>query len=284
MVPPYDDEPAMRTSMPQFALPRITKVVRRLVIANVVVFVPLFVWWITEANILGMQYPDVLHLLGLDPASWVASAPLVPVWQLFTYGFLHSPTDPWHILGNMLVLYFFGTMLEERLGSRRFVLTYFAAQLAGALVYMAPLLFGMHTTPAIGASGACFGVMVAVATLYPNQTVFLFFLPVRLKWLAIGIVGLELFSTLVGLRLGSDGTAHLVHLGGAAYGFLAVRFGLIQKDPIEILERKRAVMQVTREADDEARMDRLLEKIHHEGMASLTRSEKDFLKRMSSRR
>jgi membrane associated rhomboid family serine protease len=284
MVPPYDDESATRTTMPQFALPRITKVVRRLIIANVVVFVPLFVWWITDANILGLHYPDVVRQFGLDPGTWAADAPLVPAWQLLTYGFMHSPSTAWHILGNMLLLFFFGTMLEERLGARRFFLTYLAAQFAGAFLYLVPVLFGVQSMPAIGASGAVYGVMIAVATLYPNQTVFLFFLPLRMKWLAIGIVGLGVFAALVELRLGSDGTAHLVHLGGAAYGYLAVRFGLIQKDPIEILERKRAVMQVTREADDEARMDRLLAKIHQEGMGSLTRSEKDFLKRMSSRR
>lgn len=284
MAQPYDDEPTRPTGMPTLALPRITKVVRRLIFANVIVFVPCFVWWITEARILGFEYSDFVREFGLDPAHWTTSAPFVPVWQLLTYGFMHLTNNAWHILGNMLMLYFFGTMLEERLGARRFFLTYLAAQIAGGLVFLVPVLFGVHDAAVIGASGAVFGVMIAVATLYPNQRVFLFFLPLLMKWLAIGIVGLEAFSALVQLKQGSDGTAHLVHLGGAAYGYLAVRFGLIQKDPIQILERKRAVMQVAREADDEARMDRLLEKIHQEGMASLTRSEKEFLKRMSSRR
>ncbi len=270
--------------MPQMSLPRLTKVVRRLIFANVAVFVPFFLWWYTDANILGLRYSDLVHHLGLDATRWTTQFPLAPIWQLFTYGFLHAPNSIGHILSNLLMLYFFGTMLEERLGSRRFFLTYLAAQVCGALFFLVPALFGVLEAPAIGASGAVYGVMIAVATLYPNQIVFLFFLPLKLKWLAIGVVGIAAFSALVDLKQGSDGTAHLIHLGGAAYGYLAVRFGLIEKDPIQIFERKRAVMQVAREADDEVRMDRLLEKIHQEGMASLSRSEKEFLKRMSSRR
>ncbi|MBL8857377.1 MAG: rhomboid family intramembrane serine protease [Planctomycetes bacterium] len=284
MVPPYEDEHRMQTGMPQFVLPRLTKVVRRIMIANVAVFVPFFLWWYTEGSIFGLTYFDAVRQLGMDSGRWVESFPLAPGWQILTYGFLHTPNTAWHLLGNMLMLYFFGTMLEERLGGRRFFLTYMAAQIVGALLFVVPAFFGMSGSLAIGASGAVFGVMIAAATLFPNQRVFIFFIPVKMKWLAIGIVGLEAFAALVDFKQGSDGIAHLVHLGGAAYGFLAVRFGLIQKDPIQILERKRAVMQVAREADDEVRMDRLLEKIHSEGMAALTRSEKEFLKRMSSRR
>jgi hypothetical protein len=126
--------------------------------------------------------------------------------------------------------------------------------------------------------------MTALATLYPRQTVYLVVIPVQLMWMAIFFVGLEAYLALISFKAGPDGVAQLVHLGGAAYGFLAVRTGLIEKDPVEILERRRAVARVERAADDEARMDRLLDKIHKEGMGSLSRTEKDFLKRMSSRR
>lgn len=280
MAQPYDDEPSTHSGTPQFGYPRLTRVVRRLLIANAAVAAIVFALFLTDETLLasGIRY------LGLDPRLWVNWSPLVPVWQLFTYGFLHLVTDIFHLIYNMLGLYFFGTMLEERLGGRRFFLTYLAAQVAGGLAYLVPLLFGHASSPAIGASGAVLGILVAVATLYPHQRVIFIIFPIQLMWLAIIVVGIDAYSYAMSLKGGSDGVAHLIHLGGAAYGFLAVRFGLIEKDPIQILERKRAVMQVAREADDEVRMDRLLEKIHQEGMASLTRSEKDFLKRMSSRR
>jgi hypothetical protein len=129
-----------------------------------------------------------------------------------------------------------------------------------------------------------FGVAVAMATLYPRMVVYYLIVPIPLKWLAIGMVGIEAYLGLISFKAGPDGVAHLVHLGGAAYGFLAVRTGLIEKDPVEMIERRRAVAKVERAADDEARMDRLLDKIHKEVMGSLTRTEKDVLKRMSSRR
>lgn len=280
MTPTYRDDSYGAPQVSGLMLPRMTKVTRRLLIANAVIAVLCFLLWFADSA----QSERVVHVLGLDPALWTDWAPYVPVWQLLTYGFLHAVTQIWHLIGNMLGLYFFGTMLEERLGGRRFFLTYLAAQVAGGIAYLIPVLLGHPSGPVIGASGAMYGILVAVATLYPRQRVLLVVVPIQLMWLALIVVGIGVYSFLVSLKAGSDGTAHIVHLGGAAYGFAAVKFGLIDKDPIEILERKRAVREVQREADDEVRMDRLLEKIHQEGMASLSRSEKEFLKRMSARR
>ena len=86
---------------------------------------------------------------------------------------------------NLLVLYFFGTMLEEILGTRRFVVAYFSAQLAGALFFLVPGILSRGDIPAIGASGAVMGVMVAMATLRPRQMVIVIFIPVTLVWLLI---------------------------------------------------------------------------------------------------
>jgi membrane associated rhomboid family serine protease len=280
----YEDDPSASAGRPQFALPRLTPVVKRLLILNGVIWGIFCVMWFTEQGADGPRYRETLSWLGLSRVRWIDWAPAEPVWQLLSYGFLHSVSDPMHILINMLMLYFFGTLLEERLGGRRFFLTYMASQLVGGIFFLVPALFGVTGAPAIGASGAVYGVMIAMAALYPRMTVYFILVPIPLKWLAIGFVGIAAFLALREFKVGSDGTAHLIHLGGAAYAFLAVRTGLIEKDPVEILERRRAVAKVERAADDEARMDRLLDKIHKDGMASLTRSEKEFLKRMSSRR
>jgi membrane associated rhomboid family serine protease len=276
----WQDPPEYRTT-PQVALPRWTKVTRRLLIANVAIFLLSFLTFLVAED----AYRAIVRHLALAPEQWRALFPIVPLWQLFTYGFLHSVTDPFHVIGNMLMLYFFGTMLEEMLGSRRFLLTYGAAQLAGALLFLVPAFFTESSARAVGASGAVYGVMIAVATLRPRQTVFLLFIPVTLKILALGILALTIFGALLALKLpGADSTAHLVHLGGIAYGFLAVRSGLIAKDPLEILERRRAIAQVEKQAGDEQRMDELLAKISREGMNSLSRGERDFLRRVSARK
>jgi membrane associated rhomboid family serine protease len=222
--------------MPQVSFPRLTKVVRRLLIANGVVFL------LTFALSFGTWswFDELFKRLALAPSDW--RSPLVPIWQLFTYGFLHSIDDIGHVLMNMLTLYFFGTMLEEMIGGRRFLLTYFAAQVTGAFLFLLAGWITGSPKVAIGASGAVYGIMIVMAVLRPRQTVFLMFIPVTLKVLAFVILGITLFAWLSSLKGGGgDGVAHLVHLGGIAYGFAAARLGWIYKDPLDAIDRRRAV-------------------------------------------
>lgn len=281
MSPRHEDEEPASHAMPQFSLPRFTPAVKWLLIANLAVFALQFAVFLAVSL---PTYGDVLGVLSLDADEWKSGFPLVPVWQLVTYGFLHDVGGAGHILPNLLILYFFGTMFESIIGTRRFLIHYFAAMLVGALFHLAVGFAGWTHAGAIGASGACMGIMLAVACLRPNQSVLVLFIPVLLKWLALAIVVIELMGAMLELKGHSDGTAHFVHLGGVVYGVLAVRLGWVYKDPVETFERKRAVRDMVRASDDEARMDQLLDKIHRQGMSSLSGSEKDFLKRMSSRR
>jgi membrane associated rhomboid family serine protease len=268
--------------LPQFVWPRPSWAVKRLLIGLTAVFVATFALYLLAQP---ETFERVSRVLRLDPASWWNAFPLVPVWQLATYGLLHSPVDLFHVLGNLLLLYFFGTMLEDELGARRFLILYASAQFAGAAVHLAAVWAGMPGAPVIGASGACLGLMVAVATMQPRRVVYLLFLPIQLRWLALLILVLNVFNALVQAKNGGvGGTAYLVHLGGIAWGFLAVRTGLALKDPFAVVARKRAVAEVERAGRDAERLDQLLEKIAREGIGSLTRGEREFLKRASSRK
>ena len=89
------------------------------------------------------------------------------------------------------------------------------------------------------------------------------------------------------MRLGSGGgggTAYLVHLVGAAYGYLAVKKGWIWIDPIQRVQVKRAIADEEKRQSEAQQMDQLLEKIHKDGINSLSKREKDFLKRTSTKR
>ena len=268
-------------TMPQLSLPALTPWTKRLLIANAVCFL---VWFALSFPWAEAVYRSLGPELVLNPALWVERFPLVPVWQLLTYGFLHDAQGLGHIIGNMLMLYFFGTLLEGIIGPRRFVVTYFAAQLAGALLALVPAAVAGSTIPILGASGAVYGIMIAVATMRPQQTVFLLFIPITMRVLAIGILVLTLFGLLSEVRDGPSGVAHLTHLGGILYGFAAVKLGWVWRDPVATLEARRAIAKEERRIDEGAEMDRLLAKIHREGMSSLTRGERAFLKRASSRR
>jgi membrane associated rhomboid family serine protease len=279
MTQSWEDPPEYR-GMPQIALPRPGKATRRLLIVLAAIYGISLLLFLFSAGSFGW----VNRTLGLSPAAWRALFPFVPVWQLLTYGFLHS-VGPSHLLLNALVLYFFGTMLEEILGTRRFVVAYFSAQFVGAVFFLVSGILRQEQSLAVGASGAVYGVMIAVATLRPRQMVLVLFIPISLGVLALGIVAITAVSAALQLKMGGgDDVAHLVHLGGIAYGFLAVRSRLIFADPLAALARVRATRHVERQSQDEARVDQILAKINREGMASLTRSEREFLKRVSSRR
>ncbi len=259
----------------RMALPAVTPMVKRLMLINGVAWVAFFAAFMVDKSVF------VVHLLGLSPQVWEANFPLVPVWQVLSYAFLHT-VDPTHLLMNMLLLFFFGTMLETMLGSNRFLTLYLGAALCGALFHLMGEWMLGGSAPAIGASGAVLGVLVAAAVLRPDATVFLFFFPVRLKWLATGIVAIDAIRLLIGLKSGqSDMVAHFVHLGGALYGFLAARQGWVRWDPIGRWRQRRDAGRDNRRQVDQERLDGLLEKIHSQGLGSLSGKEKEFLKRVS---
>lgn len=268
--------------MPSLAFPPFVGVTRRLILANVAIFLVTFFLYLIPAT--ESFYRSIVEHFALVPDDWSASMPWVPVWQLLTYGFLHSVVHLDHILLNMLTLYFFGTLLEEALGGRRYLLAYLSAQVVGAFFFLGGAWLGLPTGGvALGASGAVYGVLMAAATLYPHRRILFLFIPLTLRTLALIFLGLTLFQALLSLKQ-PDGTAHLVHLGGLAYGFLAVKSRLLFVDPVEKVRVRRAVAEVERRQSDDARMDELLAKIHRDGMGSLTPSERDFLRRVSSRK
>ncbi len=138
------------------------------------------------------------------------------VWQLVTYMFIHGGF--FHILFNMLALWFFGVELENVWGTRRFLMYYFLCGIGGGLsnLYLTPLF----TTPAptIGASGAIYGILLAFGMLFPDAPVFLYFLfPIKAKYLVAIFIGIELFYGVTGTQ---NGVAHFAHLGGALVGFV----------------------------------------------------------------
>ncbi len=192
------------------------------------------------------------------------------IWQFVSYMFLHSVSDPWHLIFNMLVLWMFGTTVEKAMGTKRFLLLYFTA---GIFAGICCCIFTPNT-PIIGASGAIFAIEVAFAMFYPNSKVFFYFFPIKAKYLVM----LFALFTIVNCVLPKSGNiAHFAHLGGLIYGFLFVRYS---SDVFVLFknwtDRKR--YKATREREGlQEKVDKILEKVHREGMASLTRKERSFL-------
>jgi len=272
----YEDPPEYRERT-QLALPPMTPAVKWILWIDFALFV-LFLDQVFRRWSLGR---DLYETLALAPESWRAWWPFAPVWQLVTYGFLHS-ADPFHILFNMLSLYFFGTLVESLIGTRRFLWTYLASiAFGGALQLAAGLLTeqGGSAPITIGASGGIMCLIVAAAVLRPQMLVIFILFPLKLRTLALIMVGLDV----LGLLQGSFGTAHLVHLGGAAYGFLAARLGWMWFEPRSAWAARRSRRSRANEQGDRERLDRLLQQIHEQGIHSLSRGDRRFLKRVSGR-
>ena len=266
--------------MPQFSMPPLLPVTKRLLIVNAVIWFASFLLIKTSGGPGGFGYA-VYRFFALDPVRWLDWAPFVPIWQLVSFGFLHAWNDPMHVLMNSLWLYFFGTMVEGAVGSRRMFTTYMIAMVLGGFVQLVANLIMGQPALTVGASGAILCLLAAAATLQPDARVLVLFVFLRLKILALIVVGLDVFWLMSG---GHGGTAYLVHLSGAAYGFLAVKRGWIWRDPVQGFERKREARVALKAVDEERLLDELLARIHREGIGSLSGRERAFLKRVSKGR
>ena len=181
--------------------------VKALLIANAAVFLVTFVL----ANFTRAGSEPVFDLLAFSPAR-IWSRP----WGMVTYMFVHAGF--WHLLMNALFIFFFGPPLESRWGSSMFVRFYLICGLGGVL-----LSFAFSDSSIVGASAACYGIMLAFAMIWPNTPVYIWGLvPVKVKWLVIVLVAISFLSA---AGPNSGGIAHLAHLGGAAAGFLMVKSG-----------------------------------------------------------
>jgi membrane associated rhomboid family serine protease len=190
----------------------ITPAVKALIIANIGVFLLVFV------------VPVLTLYLGLIPAAVVTN---FAIWQPVTYMFVHG--DMWHILFNMLVVWMFGVQLERLWGTAFFTRYYFVtgvgAALTTMLVGLLPFGFadGVWTAVTIGASGAVYGLLLAFALYYPDRPIFFMMLfPVPAKYFVMIIGAIALLSS---LGAGSSRVAHAAHLGGLVVGYVYLTMG-----------------------------------------------------------
>ncbi len=206
----------------QMSVP-LTKVVKYLIITNVAVWVGLIL--VLQRLVLGNTV--IFDFLALIPYRVIND---FWIWQLFTYMFLHS-SGVFHVLFNMLVLWWFGSELESRWGQKFFLTYYLACGVgAGAIYLLGNLLYYLVTgqamslaSPLVGASGATYGLLLAYGILFgERQIYFMMLFPMKAKYFVMIIGAVELV-TLLDSGMGSS-VANLAHLGGIVVGFLFLSF------------------------------------------------------------
>ena len=201
-------------------------------------------------------------------------------WQFISAAFLHD--GPWHLLGNMFLLYLLGRDVESIIGQRQFLFLYMTGTLAGELGH----LFLMPESSALlAASGGPAAIVVAYAAILPElelTSMIFFLLPIRLKAKHLGYAAIVL--ALLGIIFDRAGTVvHSSFLGGCIAGWLyAHMLGFGRPSILQrALSQRRAQAErhdaMTPEEFIALEIDPLLEKISRDGMGSLTRAERRLL-------
>ncbi|HTK20965.1 MAG TPA: rhomboid family intramembrane serine protease [Mucilaginibacter sp.] len=213
-------------------------------------------------------------------------------WTPFTYMFMHAGI--FHILFNMLWLYWFGQIFEEYLGNKRTIGLYLLGGLTGAIFFVAaynifPFFADeLSRSTVVGASASVMAIIVATATLLPDYSLNLILLgPIKLKWIALFYVIID-FLSIAGPNAGGE----FAHLGGALFGFIYIKQLQRGHDWIGgiagIFKKKSKMKVVSRNSDRNAsgkprqdEIDRILDKITESGYESLNKQEKEILARAS---
>lgn len=226
------------------------------------------------------------------------------LWRLFTATYLHAGFN--HIFFNMLGLYFFGPALERVWGPRQFLLAYSAGDIAGNILLTLAGLLGFigRQAPGLGASGSVLTLLGAAAVLFPHAQVYVYFLfPIRIRTF-VALYGLWFLYNVA--RQGANFGGDLCHLGGLAVGLWWGYSGGLSLsgrhrtriDPSSLLGRLAAraagkprpragqfpSWQARPPSADEQEVDRILKKVHDQGLDSLTAEERDTLAEASRRR
>lgn len=281
----------------------------QLIIANIILFVLQNIY----VAFTGPEgYISLLKVVGI-PANILGS--LTYFWTYFTYMFFHSNSDIFHIIFNMLWLYWMGKLFISLYHQKRFIWLYFAGGIfAGFLFVIVASIFQLagsqlipDSIPLVGASGAVLTIIVAIATLQPNLQIRLFFFgSVKLKYIALASF---ILTTILDFNLNTGGK--LAHIGGAIFGYI---YGFFLNKGTDILtpviqlfekiwlfnvftgkkkmrivySKNNGTSNATKtdkkqlsKREVERKTDEILDKISKSGYDSLTKEEKEFLFKVS---
>ena len=271
-------------------------IITKLIVINVLIFLVVII-----ANALFQLEDNFLIQWLILPESF--SHFITQPWSIVTYNFIHEGF--WHILFNMLWLYFFGRYVTNLFSEQRFLTIYILGGMAGGILYMISYnifpAFALKIGTLQGASAAVMALMGFSATYSPNAPIRIFTLKLKLWHIALFFILWNLLS----LSTLKNPGGILAHLGGAFFGYVYARQLLKGKDigiwfeklllgisnvfkpstkkPFKKVHRNKATQKQSQRFNKEAKtdqqkeIDKILDKIGKSGYESLTKDEKDFL-------
>jgi membrane associated rhomboid family serine protease len=263
-------------------------IIEKIIAINIALFVLTYIF-----NTLSFLF-DINQNFILD---WFSLKPdfeslLFRPWTILSYGFLHIGF--FHILFNLLFLYYFGNLFMDFFNSKQFITYYLLGIISGGLIYMASYNYlpALQTkeTLLVGASAGVTAIVIGIASHIPQYALrFRFIGNVKLLYIAVAMIVLDV----VQIPNGNAG-GHLAHIGGALLGFVMTRylhqgtyliawveqvFRQKEKAPLKTVykSKNKPYQTPNNKNEDQARIDRILDKISKSGYDTLTREEKDFL-------
>jgi len=287
-------------------------ILSRLILVNIIVFI--------LANLVSLYYylfqiPSDVSICGMAVSKftyWFAVPSntlllLQKPWTLFTYMFLQE--NFFHLLFNMIMLYFGGTLFLHFLGGKKLISMYITGGLAGAAVYILAFNFlpvfsnVSKCSMALGASASVLAVLIAIAVHIPDYSIqLILFGRVKMKYIAMILILIDVLS----IQKENPG-GHIAHLGGALWGFTYI---LLMKNKWDIYKifnlpgsffknifkpkpKLKVEYKKTRpltddeynknRAEKQKKIDAILDKISKNGYSSLSKEEKEFLFSTSSK-
>ncbi len=272
----------------------------KLLFINIGVFVAVYIVAVFFPKIIEfISVPGDFHMLFFRP------------WTLITYMFVHEGF--WHLLMNMLWLWWFGKLFLLYFNDKQMAAVYLLGGFTGAFFHLAVnyLLPTGQQAMILGASAAVMSVVFAVVAYNPDYVINLMFIgPVKIKYIGLAALILDLFGLLGNLKGGivaSDGVAHIAHLGGSAFGLwfgfsmrkgkdITRSFNNFLNNAVSLFSSEtgnRKKMKIskkdkfsktksdwdynTEKNQNQKEIDRILDKISKNGYDSLSKKEKDFL-------
>lgn len=279
-------------------------ITEKLIAVNVLVFI-LYFLFTTLAFLFNFSSDFLLEwfVFPKEPEEYIFKP-----WTIITYAFFHSGI--WHILSNMLILYFSGIYFLNYFSPKKLLNFYFLGAIFGALVYMLsynlfPAFAGVGRSYLLGASAAVMSVLVGISTHIPHMRVRLLLLgSIKIWWIAAFLVILDVIQIPV-----SNPGGHLAHLGGAAFGYVyasqlkkgndlasgfekimdwfislfSIKDSSTRKSNLKTVHRRKKTASSTRSTTagtkkiEQEKIDAILDKISKSGYDSLTKQEKDYL-------
>ena len=268
----------------------VRNVVEKVIIFNILVFLLTYL-----VNTLGFLFKFNGNIL----IEWFTLQPdfdllLYRPWTIISYGFMHL--DFFHILFNMIVLYYFGNLFMDFFNTRQFLVYFLSGIVAGGFVYMLSYNYlpGIKTKQSLllGASAGVMAIVIGISSHIPQYSLrFRFIGNVKLLYIALILVVWDV----VQIPTGNAG-GHLAHLGGSLIGFTLTRYlnqgsgisewfeGLLtrsNKKPLKTVyrssSRPKSHQKKDSKSEEQAKIDGILDKISKSGYETLTKEEKEYL-------